>query len=102
VRRAASENLYVINSKIRAPQELEAAQSLAWLQDASRRDAAKLFGALKISGQLVPVRAAGAAHDTPVKIVTRVPGNLVITTTVIYCGLRMAYLHSLFGSARMS
>jgi hypothetical protein len=50
---------------------------LAWLQDAARWDAAKFFGALKISGKLVPVRAARAAHDAPVKIITPMPGSVV-------------------------
>src|ERR1700712_5135933 len=45
-----------------------AAQLLARLQDASRRDTAKFLSALKISGQLVPVRAARAAHNAPVKL----------------------------------
>ena len=45
----------VTNDRGSADDGLEAAQSLAWLQDASRRDATKFFGALKISGKLVPV-----------------------------------------------
>jgi hypothetical protein len=56
---------------------LEAAQSLAWLQDTSWRDATKFLGSLKISGKLVPVRAARSAHDAPVKIITRMTGSVV-------------------------
>lgn len=50
---------------------------MPWLQDASRRDAAKFFGALKISGKPVPVRAARAAYDAPVKVIPRMTGSIV-------------------------
>jgi hypothetical protein len=43
----------------------------------------QVFSALKkISGQLVPVRAARAAHNAPVKIVTRMTGSVVVRPIV--------------------
>lgn len=67
----------VIRNKTRSTPGLEAAQSLAWLQDTSRRDAAKFLGSLKISSKPVPVRAVRAAHDASVKIITRMTGGVV-------------------------
>jgi hypothetical protein len=72
-----SEKRYSLSIIKQSTSGLEAAQSLAWLQNASRRDATKFRGALKISGKPVPVRAARAAHDAPVKIVTRMTGSIV-------------------------
>jgi hypothetical protein len=50
---------------------------LTWSQDASRRDAAEFFSALKISRKHVTIQTFWAAHDTSVKIVAGMAGGVV-------------------------
>jgi hypothetical protein len=50
---------------------------LARPHDAPRRNASKFFGALEFGGECVSIRAGGAAHDTPAKLVPSVARGIV-------------------------